>query len=114
MLTTAMLARLTLNDALLRRDQGLITQDQYRAFLYVWHADPTKTESAPAKRRPSGGLDAVIDELLSLAKIDEFAKLNSWTEEDRTALVKQQQAEMRQTQQRPTTNPKRNSQHDRL
>jgi hypothetical protein len=96
MLTTAMLARLTLNDAIMRRDQGLITQDQYRAFLYVWHADPTKTSSAPAKRRPSGGLDAIIDELLTLTKIDEFAKLNAWTEKDRADLVKQQQAEMRQ------------------
>jgi hypothetical protein len=96
MLNNAQLALLTLNEAMLRRDQGLITQDQYRAFLYVWHADPTKTESAPAKRRPTGVPDSIVNELLALAKIDEFAKLNSWTEEDRATLVKEQQAEMRQ------------------
>jgi hypothetical protein len=95
MLTTATLARLTLNEAILRRDQGLITHDQYRAFLYVWHADPTKTESAPSKRRPSGVPDPLIDELLALTKIDEFAKLNAWTEQDRADLVKEQQAEFR-------------------
>lgn len=93
MLTNIQLARFTLNEALLRRDQGLITQDQYRAFLYVWHADPTKTECAPAKRRPSG-LDELIDELLVLAGINEFAKRDAWTDEDHAVLVKEQQAEM--------------------
>lgn len=91
MLTTTQLARLTLDEAIMRRDQGLITQDQYRAFLYVWHADPTKTESAPMKRRPFN-LDALVDELLGATGIDEFAKLNAWTDEDRAVLVKEAQA----------------------
>lgn len=92
--TNAALAKFTLDKALLRRDQGLITQDQYRAFLYVWHADPTKTSSAPMRRRPSGVPDALIDELLTITGIDESEKLDTWTEEDRTALVREQQDEM--------------------
>jgi hypothetical protein len=95
MYSTDALARLTLDQAIQKRDQGLIDQDQYRAFLYVWHADPTKTESAPMRHRPSGVPDSLIDELLSLTGIDEFAKLNTWTDADRAVLVKEQQAELR-------------------
>lgn len=101
MLTVPALARLTLNDAMMRRDQGLITPDQYRAFLYVWRADTTKTESAPMPRRPAGISDALIDELLALTGIDEFAKRNAWTDEDRAALVAQQQAELALAERRP-------------
>lgn len=88
MFTTADLAKFTLDTAMLRRDQGLITQDQYRAFLYVWHADPTKTESAPMTRRPAG-VDALIDELLAATGIDESAK--RWTEAERAEHVREQQ-----------------------
>lgn len=94
MTTTEVLAKFTLEMAILRRDQGLITQDQYRAFLYVWHADPTKIASAPMKHRPSGVPGELIDELLALTGIDEFQKRDEWTDEDRAVLVREQQAEM--------------------
>lgn len=89
--TTATLARFTLDTAVLRRDQGLISMDQYRAFLYVWHADPTKVCSAPMKHRPHGVPAELIDELLSLTGIDEHEKLAAWTDEDRAVLVREQQ-----------------------
>lgn len=89
--TNAQLAKMTLDTATLRRDQGLITMPQYRAFLYVWHADPTKWMSAPMNRRPFGEEEsAIIDELLALTGIDEFAKRDAWTQEDRDELVKEQ------------------------
>lgn len=92
MITTATLARMTLDQAVLRRDQGLMTGDQYRAFLYVWHADPTKTESAPMAHRPHGVPGELIDELLAITGIDEAAKRDAWTDADRAAHVREQQA----------------------
>jgi hypothetical protein len=100
MLTNAQLAKLTLETAILRRDQGLITTDQYRAFLYVWHADPTKTAHAPMARRPFGVSDALIDELLALTNIDENHKRDAWADADRAALVREQQAELARAERR--------------
>lgn len=81
-ITIAQLACMTLDTAILRRDQGLITMPQYRAFLYVWHCDPTKTEARPRETRPLGTAEQpIIDALLAITELDEFAKYRQWESE---------------------------------